>query len=239
MKNIIITGAASGVGKEIANQLKKENLFLIDNNQTSLVLVANKLKQNRYVCDVSNPVQVEATFSKILEDAKTIDVLINCAGVWTKGELSKLDLEPFKTINTLERVKQLIDTNTFGIIATIKSVVPIMKQQGYGQIININSQSGVIVEEFCPVYNASKTGSRAFSRAIQNDLAKLNIKLTDICPGLIKTDFYVNGSDPLPQEVMDCGLEASDVANLVQYIMNLPESITLPCVEIKNIKNTD
>lgn len=237
MKNIVITGAAGGVGKEIANLLKGENLFLIDYNQDGLNLLANKLKANAYVCDVSNPIQVETTFKKIFDDAKTIDVLINCAGVWTKGELTKQEYEPFKNINTLERIKQLIDTNTFGIIATIKSVVPIMQKQGGGQIININSQSGVVVEEFCPVYNASKSGSMAFSRAIINDLGKHNIKLTDICPGLIKTNFYANAKDPLPKEVMDCGLEPSDVANLVLYVVNLPKEITLPTIEIKNMKN--
>ena len=237
MKNIIITGAAGGVGREIAKLLKEENLFLIDYNTDGLNELANKLKANAYVCDVANPIQVETTFKRIAEDAKTIDILINCAGVWSKGELTKQEYEPFKNINTLERIKQLIDTNTFGIVATIKSVVPYMQKQGGGQIININSQSGVMVEEFCPVYNASKNGSMAFSRAILNDLGKNNIKLTDVCPGLIKTNFYKNAKDPLPENVMECGLEPTDVANLVLYVINLPKEITIPCVEIKNMKN--
>lgn len=112
-----------------------------------------------------------------------------------------------------------------------------MKEQGYGQIININSQSGVIVEEFCPVYNASKTGSRAFSKAILSDLAKQNIRLTDICPGLIDTDFYNNANDPLSTEIMNSGLKPIDVANLVKYVVELPSNISLPCIEIKDIKN--
>lgn len=237
MRNIVITGAAGGVGREIAKLLKNENLFLIDFNQSGLTTLANKLKANAYVCDVSNPIQVETTFKKIAEDAKTIDVLINCAGIWSKGELSKQEYEPFKNINTLERIKQLIDTNTFGIIATIKSVVPYMQKQGGGQIININSQSGVVVEEFCPVYNASKTGGMAFSRAILSDLGKNNIKLTDICPGLINTEFYVNNQDPLPKEVMESGLNPADVANLILYVLNLPKELTIPTVEIKSMKN--
>lgn len=237
MKTIMITGAASGVGYEIANIFKNERLILIDRNGEKLKKVADKLNCTAYTIDVSDIVSVNNMFEKVAKEFEKIDVLINCAGLWTKGELSKQNEGHFANLNTLERIKDIIDTNTFGIISMIKRVVPIMKKQGYGQIININSQSGVIVEEFCPVYNASKTGSRAFSKAIQTDLAKQNIRLTDICPGLIDTDFYNNASDPLPNEIMNLGLKPSDVANLVKYIVELPNNISLPCVEIKDIKN--
>ena len=70
-----------------------------------------------------------------------IDCLINCAGMWTKGELSQLGIEHFAKINKLDRIKHLIDTNVFGIIAMISEFSPIMMQQNYGQIININSQN--------------------------------------------------------------------------------------------------
>ena len=94
--------------------------------------------------------------------------------------------------------------------------------------ININSQSGVEVEEFCPIYNASKHGSYAYRKAIQRDLAKHNIKITDVCPGLIKTNFYIRANDKLPDEIMCLGLEAEDVAKTVLYVMNLPHEITIP-----------
>ena len=237
MKTIIITGAASGVGKEIANLFKNEKLVLIDRDGGKLKNVANELKARYIIADVSDIASISDMFVNVSKEFDKIDVLINCAGLWAKGELSKHNEEHFAKLNTLERIKDIIDTNTFGIISMIKGVVPIMKKQGHGQIININSQSGVIVEEFCPVYNASKTGSRAFSKAIQADLAKQNIRLTDICPGLIDTDFYNNASDPLPNEIMNLGLKPSDVANLVKYIVELPNNISLPCVEIKDIKN--
>ena len=237
MKTIMVTGAASGVGEAIANIFKDEKLILIDRNAKRLKEVANKLNCKAYVADVSNIASVNDLFANVSKEFDKIDVLVNCAGLWNKGELSKQNEEHFARLNTLERIKDIIDTNTFGIISMIKGVVPIMQNQGYGQIININSQSGVIVEEFCPVYNASKTGSRAFSKAILVDLAKQNIRLTDICPGLIDTDFYNNASDPLPNEVMDLGLKAIDIANLVKYIVELPNNISLPCIEIKDIKN--
>lgn len=237
MKTIIITGAGSGVGRETVKLLKDEKLVLIDKDEKSLIAVGKKFACDYYVCDISKIEDIEKTFTEIKTKYKKIDVLINCAGLWTKGELSQQEDEHFKEINTYERIKQIIDTNTFGTIAIIKAVFPIMKKQGYGQIININSQSGIVTEEFCPVYNASKHGSRAFSQAVLSDLARHNIKMTDVCPGLIKTDFYVHANDELPKEIMDTGLEAKDVADVIKYLIELPKQITVPSIEIKNMKN--
>lgn len=237
MKNIIITGAGDGVGKSIATMLKNENLILVDIEKDNVEKVAKELKQKSFVCDVADTKQVKKLKNFVLKSFDKIDCLINCAGMWTKGELSQLGVEHFAKINDLDRIKQLIDTNIFGIISMISEFSPIMISQNYGQIININSQSGVEVEEFCPVYNASKHGSYAYRKAIQRDLAKHNIKITDICPGLIKTNFYSRANDKLPDEIMKLGLEPEEVAKTVLYLMNLPHEITIPSIEIRNIKN--
>ena len=137
----------------------------------------------------------------------------------------------------MERIKKLIDTNTFGTIATITELSPIMIKNGRGQIININSQSGVETETFCPVYNASKHGGYYYRKAVQNNLARHNIKITDVCPGLIKTNFYIRAKDELSDDIMKLGLEASEVASAVKYVFDLPHEITIPSIEIRNIKN--
>lgn len=237
MKNVIITGAANGVGKAIANKLKNQNLILIDIDENNLQKVARKINAKYYICDVSDDKQITNVFKDINENYNKIDCLINCAGIWISGDISKQEESKYKEMNELSRVKHVIDTNVFGIIAMIKSVFPIMKNQGYGQIININSQSGVMCEPPFPVYNASKTGANAFRKAIQNDLAQNNIKITDVCPGLIKTDFYKRANSELPESVMDTGLTAEDVANTVKFVFNLPHEITIPSIEVRHIKN--
>ncbi len=237
MKNIIITGAGDGVGKSIATMLKSENLILVDIDKNNVEKVANELKQKFYVCDVADVKQVKELKKFVLNSFDRVDCLINCAGMWTKGELSQLNIEHFAKLNDLARIKQLIDTNLFGIISMINEFSPIMIEQNFGQIININSQSGVNVEEFCPVYNASKHGAYAYRKAIQSDLAKHNIKITDICPGLIKTNFYIRANDKLPDEIMCLGLEPEDVAKTALYVLNLPHEITIPSIEIRHIKN--
>lgn len=237
MKNVIITGAANGVGKAVANILKEENLILIDVDENNLVETAKKTNSEYYVCDLSNVNEINELFSKIFTKYNKIACLINCAGMWISGDMSKLGQPIFDEMNTLERIKKVIDTNVFGTIAMIKSLFPIMQKQGYGQIININSQSGVMCEPPFPIYNASKQSTNAFRKAVQDDLARNNIKITDICPGLIQTDFYKRANNELPKEIMNNGLTPEDVAKTVKYVFELPHEITIPSIEVRHIKN--
>ena len=237
MKNVIITGSANGVGKAIANVLKEEKLILIDVDENNLKQVAEETKSKYYICDISDYKQVANVINDINMDYEKIDCLINCAGMWISGDISKLDQPIYNEMNELGRIKKVIDTNVFGTVAMIKSIFPIMKKQGYGQIININSQSGVMCEPPFPIYNASKTGANAFRKAIQNDLAHNNIKITDVCPGLIQTDFYKRAKNELPENVMNTGLTPKDVANTVKFVFDLPHEITIPSIEVRNIKN--
>lgn len=235
MKNVIITGAANGVGKAVAQILKDENLILLDIDEENLIKTAKELNKEYYACDISKSSDIDKIISNIKDT--NIDCLINCAGMWISGDMSKLEQPIFDEMNTLDRIKNVIDTNVFGTIAMIKSVFPIMKKQGYGQIININSQSGVMCEPPFPIYNATKHSTNAFRKAIQDDLARNNIKITDVCPGLIQTDFYNRANNPLPTEIMNTGLIPEDVAKTVKYIFDLPHEITIPSIEVRHIKN--
>jgi len=237
MKKVIITGAANGVGKAVAQILKNENLILIDIDGENLVKIADQLNKDYFICDLTNAKELGDLIKKINERYDKIDCLINCAGMWISGDMSKLEQPLFDEMNTLDRIKKVIDTNIFGTIAMTRSIFPIMKKQGYGQIININSQSGVMCEPPFPIYNATKHSTTAFRKAIQDDLARNNIKITDICPGLIKTDFYKRAKNELSQEIMAIGLTSEDVAKTVKYVFDLPHEITIPSIEIRHIKN--
>ena len=237
MKNVIITGAANGVGKAVANLLKEENLILIDKDESNLLKTAKESNSEYYLCDLTNVDKINEVITNISKKYNKIDCLINCAGMWISGDMSKLQEPIFEEMNDLNRIKSVIDTNIFGTIAMVKNIFPIMKKQGYGQIININSQSGVMCEPPFPIYNATKHSTYAFRKAIQDDLARNNIKITDVCPGLIKTDFYVRANNELPKEIMDTGLTSEDVAKTVKYVFDLPHEITIPSIEVRHIKN--
>lgn len=237
MKNIIITGSANGVGKAVAETLKDNKLILLDIDEDNLKKVASELNADQYVCDLSSAEDIEKITNTITNKYDKIDCLINCAGMWISGDMSKLDQPIFDKMNELDRIKKVIDTNIFGTIGMIKAIFPAMKKQGYGQIININSQSGVMCEPPFPIYNATKHSTNAFRKAVQEDLARSGIKITDVCPGLIQTDFYNRANNPLPKDIMDSGLTAQDVANTVKYVFDLPHEITIPSIEVRHIKN--
>lgn len=237
MKNIIITGSANGVGRAIAQSLKENNLILIDEDSKNLETISSKTNSECYCCDLSDEKQISSMIDEIKNKYQIIDCLINCAGMWISGDMSKLEEPVFNEMNRLSRIKKVIDTNVFATIAMIKSIFPIMKKQGYGQIININSQSGVMCEPPFPIYNATKQSTNAFRKAIQDDLARNNIKITDVCPGLINTDFYKRANNQLPKEILRNGLLPDDVAKIVKYIFDLPHEITIPSIEVRNIKN--
>ncbi len=237
MKNVIITGAANGVGKAVATILKNENLILVDVDADCLEKTAQELDSKFFVCDLANANEIEYVMEQINNQYDRINCLINCAGMWISGDMSKLEQPIFDEMNTLSRIKMVIDSNIFGTVAMIKSIFPIMKKQGKGQIININSQSGVTCEPPFPIYNATKHSTNAFRKAIQDDLARNNIKITDVCPGLIQTDFYKRANNELPTEVMDTGLTPEEVAQTVKYVFDLPHEITIPSIEVRHIKN--
>lgn len=237
MKNVVITGAANGVGKVVAELLKNEKLILIDIDEENLKNISNELNAIYYVCDVTDEKRVEEVIKDIEEKFEKIDCLINCVAMWISGDMSKLQQPIYDNMNSYERIKKVIDTNVFGTIAMIKGIFPIMQKQGKGQIININSQSGVMCEPPFPIYNATKHSTNAFRKAIQDDLARNNIKITDVCPGLIKTDFYIRANNELPREIMENGLTPEDVAKTVKYVFELPHEITIPSIEVRHIKN--
>ena len=119
MKNVIITGAANGVGAAIANILKDENLILIDIDENNLQVTANEFSSEYFVCDLTNVDEIKQVIKSISEKYEQIDCLINCAGMWISGDMSKLEEPIFSEMNDLNRIKKVIDTNVFGTIYRI------------------------------------------------------------------------------------------------------------------------
>lgn len=91
MKNVIITGAANGVGKAVAEILKNENLILIDIDEEHLGKTADELKSKSFVCDLTDVNNVNNIIEQISNQYDKIDCLINCAGMWISGDMSKLE----------------------------------------------------------------------------------------------------------------------------------------------------
>lgn len=229
-KTLIITGGNDGLGRELVKQFSSNhNVIILAKDDCKSEKVAKEFCCQYYHCDLTNIESLKNAFEKIGEDFETIDCLINCAGVWLQGNIEE---------NTLEQIKNVLDVNTFGTIACTQLVVPTMKKQKFGQIINVTSQSAVVIEEFCPIYCASKHAITTFRECVQNDLATYNIRMTNVAPGLMQTNLFEKAGNHIPEEIMQkCGAKLSDVAKQIKELVDMDENIWIPALEIKSKNN--
>lgn len=223
--NIVITGAADGLGKEIASQFKDEHLILIDYDKEKLLNLAKQLKAEYYLCDLAVAQEVESVCHNI-KSRMDIDILINCAGIW---------LDETKE-NDLKKYQNMILVNLFAPIAMIKCFLPKFIKQKKGLIININSQAGVEREEGSPVYGASKAGLTMYRENIKRKLGKNGIRITDICPGMIETGLFEKaGVDVSNDMFKKYSLSKSQVFSAIKYAIEQPKDVLIPSLEIKNV----
>ena len=226
MKTIVITGGSDGLGKTLTETFAKENnVIILATNEEKMNLVAKENNCSYKVCDVSNYEKVEKAISEIIEEYNKIDVLINNAGLWIQEELDT---------NDSDRIKSVIEVNLLGTINVSKAVLPSMKENKDGLIININSQAGINHKAERVVYNASKWGVTGFSKSLQDEVAKYGIRVTDVMPGMMKTEMF---SRMNIEKNMANGLDTKEVARLIKFIIDTPSDVMIPEVGIKNINN--
>ncbi len=225
-KVIVITGGSDGLGKTITSFLSKDNdVIIIATNEDKLSYVANENNCEYKVCDVTNYNLVESAIKDIVNKYGKIDVLINNAGLWIQGELAS---------NDSDRIHSVIDVNLLGVINCSKAVVPFMKDNKEGLIININSQAGINHKAERTVYNATKWGVTGFTKSLQDEVAKYGIRVTNVMPGMMKTDMFKKLNI---EKNMENGIDTKEVAKLIKFIIDVPKDVMIPEVGIKNINN--
>ena len=131
-------------------------------------------------CDVRNRVEIDRALALALHQFGRVDVWVNNAGVGIRDSVA--EMEP-------PAVRQLFDTNFFGVIACMQAVVPAMREQGGGTIINISSVAGHIPVPFMSLYSASKFAVNALGKGARLELQRDNIHVLTVCPGYVNTDF--------------------------------------------------
>lgn len=230
-KNAVITGATRGIGKEIALTLAENGANIAINYRnfnSDLEELVDKIegygvKVVCHKCDVSNGTEVEAFISSVKDEFKTIDILINNAGITKDGLLMRMKENDFTDV---------IDVNLKGTFNTTKSVSSIMIRQKYGKIINISSVVGIAGNAGQCNYAASKAGVIGFSKSVARELASRNINVNVVAPGYIDTDMTKNLPDKVKEEVIK-GIplkkigEPKEVANMVLFLAsNLSDYVT-------------
>ncbi len=224
-KVVVISGGSDGLGKETARLLASENqVVILSPEEQKLIGVSKEIGCDYEVCDVTDTLQISNAVANILTKYKTIDCLINNAGIWIEGELSDCDTE---------RIRKVIEVNTTGLILLTKAVLPNMKENKKGLIINISSRAGLNALKERSVYTASKWAVTGFTRSLQSELVKYNIKVTGIYPGKMKTKLFEKAGNT---KDFSNALNVVEAAKTIKFILSLDEKTTIPDVTIMNIE---
>ncbi len=182
-KTILITGASSGIGKATAIYFAQRGWNVAATMRTpereqELVKYPN-IKLFRL--DVTSEESIALAITDAIKAFGQVDVLLNNAGYGGVGVFEAA---------TKEQIQQQFDTNVFGLMNTIRAILPYFRERRSGTIINITSVGGIITFPTYSVYHASKWAVEGFAEALQFELRPFNIRVKNIEPGAIKTDFY-------------------------------------------------
>lgn len=239
-KTVFITGASSGIGKACAEAFAKAgcHLVLCARRVERLAELAEQLHQayqikvHYFNLDVRDGVAVRQMIAAIPEALKPIHILINNAGL-AKG------LSPLQE-GSLDDWETMIDTNIKGLLYVTQAVMPEMLQHHQGHIINIGSNAGREVYAKGNVYCATKHAVRALSQALRLDLNGKNIRVTEIQPGLVYTEFSQVRFDgdmqqaERPYEGMQ-PLAAEDIADAALYAASCPAHVNISEILIQPV----
>lgn len=227
-KVAVITGASSGIGKAIAEKLAGENyrIVLASRSVDKLKEIQKNLDTETLVVelDVSSTESVAKAFNKIEEKFNRIDILVNSAGIMPLTYMKNRHLDEW--LSTIE-------VNVKGTLRCIYSVLPLMKKQQDGHIVNIASVDGKEIFAGGAVYGASKAAIIELSRAMRMELSpEFNIRVTAIEPGTVETDLR---SDITDEELLndknydedEPKLRAKNIADAVFYAISQPASVNV------------
>lgn len=189
-KVAIVTGSSSGIGFETALALGRASFrtFATMRNLAkgeSLLQIAKKenLALSTRQLDVDNDQSVATAVKEIQEEAQRIDVLVNNAGYWLVGAIEDL---------SMQELRDQFETNFFGAVRLIKAVLPLMRKQKSGAIVNITSMFGRVAIPLNPAYHATKFALEGLSESIRYETRPFGIKVIAIEPGAVSTNFSNN-----------------------------------------------
>lgn len=183
MKNekvVLITGCSSGIGRELSRILADKG-YVVAATARDVEAVKDLPASLKLQLDVTKRESINAAINEVIARFRKIDILINNAGYSIRGALEEI---------SVESMKSMFDVNVFGIIDMIQAVVPEMRKNQSGKIINIGSISGKFTQPINGAYCASKYAVEALSDALRLELCGQNIQVAVIEPGPIRTNFF-------------------------------------------------
>lgn len=221
-KVALVTGASRGIGRAIAEELASQGAYVIINysgNEQAASEVLNTItkmgkRASLYRCNVGNYEEVKVMIDTIVKEHKSIDIIVNNAGITRDNLLLKMSEQEFDDV---------ITTNLKGAFNTIKHASRYMLKQRSGKIINISSVSGITGNAGQTNYSAAKAGIIGMTKAVAKELASRNINVNAVAPGFIQTDMTNALPDAMKEKVSDAiplkkmG-QPEDIAKMVSFL---------------------
>lgn len=175
-KVVVVTGASAGIGQSICTLLSKKGYIVYGLSRRKVI----DEPYFNFQVDITDVSSVRDAIETIIENEGHIDVFINNAGMGISGSVEN---------TSILDAKQLFDVNFFGAFEATQCVIPHMRQNGQGKIINISSLAATFPIPFQTFYSASKAALANFSHALHNELKPFHIEVSVVLPGDIKSEF--------------------------------------------------
>jgi short-subunit dehydrogenase len=178
-KTVLITGASSGIGKTTALALAKAGYRVIGTSRSAKPdEVRNGIRM--IACDVTNDASVTAAVALAHAELGHVDLLINNAGIGVTGAAEE---------SSIAQVQALFDTNFHGVVRVTNAVLPMMRAQGHGRILNIGSGLGLIPAPYNAYYCATKHAIEGYSESLDHEMREFGVRVAVIEPGATQTSF--------------------------------------------------
>lgn len=182
---VLVTGASSGIGQAVASAFAAKGFEVFGtsrNPQRTEPIAGVELVQ----LDVTDAASVTAAVATVIQRAGRIDVLVNNAGSGVLGAAEE---------SSITQAQQLFDTNFFGLVRLTREVLPHLRAQGSGRIINIGSVLGLLPAPYGALYAASKHAVEGYSESLDHETREFGVRVSVVEPGYTNTSFEANATD--------------------------------------------
>lgn len=176
----LVTGASSGIGLVVAQSLAKAGYRVFG---TSRKPVPDSPGVTMLVCDVTSQASVDQAVETIVNQAGRIDLVVNNAGVGLLGAAEE---------SSIAQAQRLFDVNVFGVARVVNAVLPVMRRQKSGRIVNMSSILGVIPSPFNAFYASTKHAIEGYSESLDHEVREFGVRVVLVQPGVTRTAFEEN-----------------------------------------------
>jgi short-subunit dehydrogenase len=217
-KAVVITGASMGIGEAIARLFVEHGASVVllsrdaGRAEAARSRIGHSERTLALACDVRHREEIDRAIGLTLHHLQRIDVWINNAGHGLRDSIAGMDMAA---------CHETFSTNLFGTIEAMQAVIPVMKSQNSGDIINISSVAGHIPVPFMGVYSATKFAMNAIGKAARLELEKFGINVLTVCPGYVRTNFGENAiQGQEPQRVRPASVQGISADRVARAVWN-------------------